>query len=422
VVTTYDATGWRPSPTDLDRYGRPIPDEEYQTGEFERVVALRARTDAIARHLSMFMRETDRFAKTIVFCVDQEHALEMRAALNHYNNDLVQQYPDYIERVTSDEGEIGRGHLGRFQDLETLTPVILTTSQLLTTGVDAPTCKNVVLARIVTSMTEFKQIIGRGTRVRDDYNKLSFNILDYTGSATRLFADPSFDGDPIDETEGSIDQPVPPEHTLHEEPGLYGLDQEADETLERRKYYFDGGYVEIAHHVVYDLAPDGTQLRVVTFTDYTAEKVRTLYPSAAELREHWQNPAERAAIITALEQRGITFDDLAAATEQPDADPFDLLCHVAFNAPLRTRRERADRLRRDQGDFFDHYGVEARAVLNDLLDKYAEHGSAQFSIPDVFKVPPLSRRGNVSEIIRMFGNGQQLREAVTQLQNLLYAA
>src|SRR5215469_16954274 len=205
IVTTADATGWRPTPGQLDRYGREIPDELYGTPEFERIIALKARTEAIARNLTEFMKKTDRFAKTIVFCVDQEHADEMRKQLNNLNSDLVQQYPDYVVRVVSDEGDIGRGHLSRFMELETSTPTIVTTSQMLTTGVDVQTCKNVALVRTITSMTEFKQIIGRGTRVRDDYGKMFFNILDYTGSATRLFADKDFDGDPALITESQMD-------------------------------------------------------------------------------------------------------------------------------------------------------------------------------------------------------------------------
>jgi len=205
VITEWDAAGWRPSQGDLDRYGREIPDQEYGTQDFERTVALRARTQAIARHLTDFFQKTDRFAKTIVFCVDQEHADEMRSALNNLNSDLVQKYPDYVCRVTSDEKQIGRGYLGRFQELETATPIILTTSPLLTTGVDIPTCKNIALVRVVNSMTEFKQIIGRGTRLRDDCSKFFFSILDYTGSATRLFADPDFDGDPVLIPEEHID-------------------------------------------------------------------------------------------------------------------------------------------------------------------------------------------------------------------------
>jgi type I restriction enzyme R subunit len=437
VISTWDAAGWRPSQGDLDRYGRVIPDEEYQTKDFERVVALRARTEAIAHHLTEFLKKTDRFAKTIVFCADQEHADEMRRALNNLNADLVQQYPDYVCRVTADEGQIGRGHLSRFQELETTSPVILTTSQLLTTGIDAQTCKNIVLARVINSMTDFKQIIGRGTRVRDDYGKLYFNILDYTGSATRLFADSDFDGDPALISEVQIDDngvPIPGSETIEvpevesypevEETG-YILDRpQASEDVESecRKYYFDGGQVEIAAHLVYDLDPDGRQLRVVKFTDYAAEKVRTLYPSAADIRKQWIDPEQRSEIIARLEERGITFEELAAATNQLDADPFDLLCHVAFNAPLRTRRERADRLRKEKKDFFDQYGPEARAILNALLDKYADHGTAQFVIPDVLKVPPISEHGNVIEIAGLFGGTEKLRKAVSELQTLLYAA
>ena len=261
------------------------------------MVALRARTEAIARHLTDFLKKTDRFAKTIVFCVDQEHASEMRTALNNLNSDLVAQYPDYVCRVTADEGDIGRGHLSRFQDVETKTPTILTTSQLLTTGVDAPTCKNVVLARVVGSMSEFKQIIGRGTRVRDDYGKLWFNIIDYTGSATRLFADPAFDGDPARITEEEIDADgevtsvteteTEPEPTTPGDGEPEIIEPPADE---RRKFYFDGGQVEIVAHLVYELDPNGKQLRVVRYTDYAAEAVRTLCPTAPALREQWADP------------------------------------------------------------------------------------------------------------------------------------
>ena len=192
--------------------------------------------------------------------------------------------------------------------------------------------------------------------------------------------------------------------------------------VERRKYYFDEGHVEIASHLVYELDPDGKQLRVLKYSDYAAEKVRTLYPSAPELRQKWANPSERSEIIDKLAQRGISFDELAETAKQPNADPFDLLCHLAFNAPLRTRRERAQRLREERKDFFDRYGPEARAILNELLDKYAEYGTAQFVLPDVLQVPPISDRGNVIEIAKMFGGSEKLREAVNELQTLLYAA
>jgi type I restriction enzyme R subunit len=284
-------------------------------------------------------------------------------------------------------------------------------------------------------MTEFKQIIGRGTRVRDDYGKFFFNILDYTGSATRLFADPEFDGAPALLTEEEIDERgeiIPNTYEVVEEEIPIAAEPEMewevtptitdDSEGKRRKYYFDGGHVEIAAHLVYELDTDGRQLRVVKFTDYTAEKVRTLYPTAIELRRRWENPEQRSEVIALLEERGIDFEELASATNQPEADPFDLLCHIAYNAPLRTRRERADRLKRDKKDFFDQFGSEARMILNELLDKYADYGTAQFIIPDVLKVPPISEHGNVIEIAALFGGAEKLKEAVNQLQTLLYAA
>ncbi len=449
IVTQWDAAGWRPSKDDLDRYDREIPDEVYTTADFERRVALRARTQAVARHLTDFLKKTDRFAKTIVFCVDQEHASEMRTALNNLNADLVGHprpsdgrgaggeggpFPDYVCRVTADEGDIGRGHMQRFQDVETRTPVILTTSQLLTTGLDAPTCRNVVLVRLVNSMVEFKQIIGRGTRVRDDYGKLWFNILDYTGTATRNFADPAFDGDPAFATQEEIDENgkvketevITPEEPEDDEGKLQEEVQPPviiDGPLtERRKFYYDGGHVEIAADLVYELDADGKQLRVVKLTDYTGDKVRSICPSTVELRARWSNPEQRAQIIEQLAERGIDFQTLAMQAGKPDADPFDLLCHLAYNAPVLTRRQRADRMKKQQAAFFGYFAPEARDILNDLLEKYAADGELQFTLPDVLKVPPISQRGNVAEIAKLFGGFEQLGTAVNKLQSLLYAA
>jgi type I restriction enzyme, R subunit len=431
VVTTVDAAGWRPTKGEVDRYGREIPDLEYGTKDFERSVALKARTETIARHLTDFMERTDPFAKTIVFCVDQEHAEEMRRALNNLNAGRVRKLPDYVCRVTSDEGEIGGGHLSRFQELETVSPVILTTSQLLTTGVDVPTCKNVVLARVIGSMTDFKQIIGRGTRVREDYGKLFFNIIDYTGSATRMFADPDFDGEPalvdeeiIDENGDVIEQTVVEDESQGEEGPieLVLLEFSEDEPSEPRKYYYDGGSVQIAAQVVYELDADGKQLRVVSYTDYARAKVLALYGSQEDLEAGWAHSDQRRQILDALAERGIDLRRLREVAGVPDADPLDLLCHLAFNGPLRTRRERALHLAKAHPDFFDRFGPEARAVLDELLDKYAEHGLEQLKLPDVLKVPPLSAHGNPSEIARLFGGAEELRRAVDDLHQLLYAA
>jgi len=439
VITNVDAAGWRPVKGEQDRYGREIPDDEYHTKDFERIVVLRARTKAIARHLTDYLKKTDRLAKTIVFCVDQEHADEMRYALSELNPDMNQRYSDYVCRVTSEEGSIGRGHLSRFQDPENPSPVILTTSQLLTTGVDIPTCKNIVIARVVGSMTEFKQIIGRGTRVDNDNGKFYFTILDYTGSTTQHFADPEFDGEPefireqeIDnegnitseetsffDIEGDEEEYEVEEDGLHFESGVHLID---DEDEEPRKYYVNGEPVEIVHELVYQLDAYGKRLNVIEYADYTADTVRKFYPTAARFREVWSDPVLRGEILTTLAERGIEFEQLAETTKQPDADPFDLLCHLAYNAPLRTRRERTEMLRRNKQDFFTQYGPQARAILHELLEKYAEHGMAQFKIPDVLKVPPISEFGNISEIIRFFGGAEELKNAVNELQTLLYAA
>ena len=435
IITDYDASGWRPAKGERDRYGREIPDAEYHTRDFERVVALQVRTEAIAGHLTNFLKQTDRFGKTIVFCVDQEHALQMRRALAELNADLLKEHPDYVCRVTADEGDVGSSHRARFQDVETRTPTILTTSQLLTTGVDAPTCKNVVLVRTVGSMPEFKQIIGRGTRLRPDYGKLAFNIVDYTGTATEKFADPDFDGEPVEERKETIDDaggileqeetsPDDVHHDGFEYIGreLEGRIEDTDGTDLPRKYYVDGGEVEIIRHLVYDLDPDGRKLSCRQLTDYAGDKLRTLYPDAAALRRDWLDADRRAEIVAHLEERGIDLATLGEAAGRSDADPFDLLCHLAYHAPLRTRRERAERLHREEREFFAHYGPEARQVLDALIEKYAEHGAAQFKLPEILEVAPLNEWGNVIEIAGHFGGGDQLRRAVAELQRRLYVA
>jgi type I restriction enzyme R subunit len=437
VVSSVDATGWRPSKGELDRFGREIPDGEYNTRDFETVVALKARTHAIATHLSDFLKKTDRFGKTIVFCVDQEHAEEMRMALNNLNADLVKSHPDYVCRVVSEEGDIGRGHLSRFQELETETPAILTTSKLLSTGVDMPTCKNIVLVKVINSMTDFKQIIGRGTRVRDDYGKLYFTILDYTGSATRLFADPAFDGEPALITEEEMNRegevvrkevssPPTEEIEYTEEREGYG-DLPISEILDRpekqsRKFYVDTGLVEIVADMVYELGTDGKKLRMVKLTDYTSEKVREIFTSAAELRSKWSNAEERATIIDTLAEKGISLEELIEISGDPEVDPFDLLCNLAFNAPRRSRRERAERLKKEREDFFSRYSTDARQILDEILDKYIAHGTPQFKIPDILKIDPIARHGNVIEISTKFGGAENLRQALSEMQTLLYAA
>ncbi len=427
VVPSVDATGWRPEPDQLDRFGREVPDGVYETKDFERVVSLLSRTEVVARHLTEHLKKTDRFAKTMVFCVDQEHAEDMRAALHRANEDLTKQYPHYVARVTADEGKVGRTHLDDFIDPEKDVPVILTTSKLLSTGVDAPTCRNIVLFKPIGSIVEFKQIIGRGTRLYPDKDKLWFTILDYAG-ATRLFADPDFDGEPERIAETIVyptgEEQQPPAGVAEDVWGDAGEGPEpiGDEggDLPPRKLYVDGVEVRISAEAVYELDSSGKRQRVVKYTDYTAQQVRSLYPSPAELRTEWMEAEHRAAVLRSLAERGIDFETLVEATKQPDADPFDLLVHVAWNAPLRTRRERAERVRKEKKDFWDQYPPRARAVLNDLLNKYTDHGVTQLEDLQILLVPPLSERGTPTEIAGFFGGPAQLRQAVTELQGLLY--
>lgn len=436
VVTNWDMDGFRPGVGQQDRDGREIPDKLYTTPSFEREIALKARTRALARHLTNFLKaHGDRYAKTIVFCVDQEHAAEMMIQLQKVNQDLMRDNSNYIVRITSADGEEGRGYLSNFSDVEKKTPAIVTTSQLLTTGVDVPTCRVIVIARTVNSMTEFKQIIGRGTRVRDDYGKLWFEIIDYTGSAVARFADPEFDGYPAFATQEEIDAAgkVIPRSQLILQPeekedigsGLgeiptHALDLD-DDKYTSRKIHVDTGYVEIVANVVYELDPEGTRLRVVTYIEYSAETVRRMATNAVELRSKWGQADQRAAIIAALEERGVSLDQLIDLSGDQQVDPFDLLCNIAFQAPLRTRRERSDQLKREQKKFFEKFSPEARQILNEILDKYVEHGQAQFKVPEILKIPPLVLHGNPLEISRKFGGEKRLRSALSQMQALLYA-
>lgn len=433
VVLNVDATGWRPDKGQLDRFGREIPDGEYGTKDFEKIVSLLSRTEVAAKHLTDYLKKTDRMAKTIVFCVDQEHAEDMRLALHRANHDLTQRHPHYVARIVSDEGKIGRGHLDDFQDPEKDEPVIVTTSQMLTTGVDVPMCRNIVLFKPINSIVEFKQIIGRGTRLFPDKDKLWFTIIDYTG-ATRLFSDPDFDGFPEKITEEQINErgetvgglqvttqePVETDEQRNAELAALAQAEQAAESGPPRKYYVDKTEVHVLQDVVLELDEHGKKLRTISYTDYTREQVRKLYPSAAQLRSKWTQAEEREQIIAALKERGIELAHLAEATHLPDADPFDLLVHVAYNGPLRTRRERAERVRKGKLDAFDYFQPEAREILQLLLDKYCDHGVDQLSDLHILEVPPISERGTPVEIAQLFGGPTKLRAALNRLQEMLY--
>ncbi len=426
VVTEADATGWRPQAGQTDAHGNVIPDDVYLTPDFENTLSFLPRTKAVARHLTEHLKKHGRLDKTIIFCVDQEHADQMRRELSNLNADLVKQNPNYVVRIVSDEGEWGKGLLGKFMDIEQDFPVIVTTSKLLSTGVDVPTCKNIVLFRMVNSMTEFKQIIGRGTRVREDKDKLFFTILDYTGSATRNFADPDFDGEPplitseeIDENGEVLEGTFVEERT--ETPPADWTDEQiedfSNEGDPRRKYYVTEGEVTIVAESVQVLDASG-KLRTVQFTQYAKEQVSTLFTDANAFQTAWADPEQRENIVAELEGRGISLEQLSDITKLTDADPFDMLCFVAFDLKPMTRRERAERVRK--AATLAAYTNGAREIIELILDKYVQFGLTELNA-GVLEVKPISDKGNITEIAALFGGAPNLLRALDDIQKLLYA-
>jgi type I restriction enzyme R subunit len=431
VVLSADAHGWAPDQGQLDLFGKEIPEGLYTTKDFERVVSLLTRTDAAAKHLTEYLHRTDRWAKTIVFCVDQEHADQMRRALHNANADLTRQHPDYVVRIVSEEGEIGQGHLSNFADTEKDVPVIATTSQMLSTGVDLPTVRNIVLFRPVGSMALFKQMIGRGTRLFPDEDKLSFEIIDYSG-ATALFQDPEFDGPPewvveeeIDDEGGVVDDTVVEEPEPLFDPGdpdHQDIDPDDLDEEPRAKFYVEDSEVWVTAEAVYQLDPETERLRVIEYRDLVTRAVRALYPDPNALRSRWASRVGRQDILDELGARGIDAAELMERTGLADADPLDVLVHLAWNQPLATRRDRVRRVRKEHADFFETHRPEARDVLNQLLDKYAEHGISELDDLGVLEVPPISALGSPTEIAARFGSPDNLHEAVKQLGELLYVA
>lgn len=431
VVLSPDAHGWAPTEGQLDMFGEEIPEGQYTTKDFERVVSLLTRTDAAARHLTEYLKSTDRWAKTIVFCVSQDHADQMRRALHNANSDLTKRHPNYVVRIVSDEAEIGRGHLSDFADTDSDTPVIATTSDMLSTGVDLPTVRNIVLFRTVGSMALFKQMIGRGTRLYPDEDKLSFDIIDYA-DATALFNDPEFDGPPervdieeIDEEGNVVEETAVMEL---EPPVLDGIDSgdtihpEDLQQEPKAKFYVDDVEVWVTAEATYHLDPETERLRLVEYRDFVTETIRSIFPDQVDLRSRWASRVGRQDVLDALAVHGIDPDELLQRTGMVDADTIDVLVHLAWNRPLATRRDRVRRVTQEHVEFFEAYQPAAREVLTYLLDKYAEHGISQLDDLAVLQVPPLSSLGSPADIAARFGTAGQLREAVAKLGDLLYAA
>lgn len=429
-----DIEGYRPERGELDKYGNEIEDRLFNQKDFDRDLIVDERTRRVAARVSDFLKESgDRFQKTIVFCVDTEHAARMRQALINENPDLVAQNDRYIMRITGDDAE-GCAQIGNFTDPEAKYPVIVTTSRLLSTGVDAQTCRAIVLERPVTSMTEFKQIVGRGTRVHEEEKKYYFTLIDFR-KATNHFADPAFDGEPVQIYEpGEGDPVVPPDDVPPVDDGedpippTPGEDEDVIVDPEppdagippgigkRYKFHIEGTVVSVVAERIEYLDENG-KLVTESLRDYSKKTLRRRFASLDQFLTRWRDAERRQAIIEELAQEGLLLDPLAEEVGR-DLDPFDLICHVAFDRPPLTRRERADNVRKR--DVFSRYGGQARAVLEALLTKYQDEGVTALDDPRILKVAPFDAMGTPLELLQPFGGRTGFEKAVHELQNALY--
>lgn len=430
-----DVEGYRPEKGQVDREGNEVEDRIYNQKDFDCTLVIDDRTKLVARKVSDFLRESDdRFQKTIVFCVDEEHAARMRQALVNENKDLCDHNSRYVMRITGSDAE-GQAQLGNFIDPEARYPVLVTTSRLLSTGVDAQTCRVIVLDRAVGSMTEFKQIVGRGTRIHEDTKKYYFTLIDFR-AATTHFADPDFDGPLLQVYEPGTDDPVVPpdkvppagdeEEPIAPEPGedeTVLVDSEVpdislppDGTGKRKKIYVDGVGANIVAERVEYLDENG-KLITESLRDFTKKALKKRFASLNEFLTQWNAAERKQAVVEALTTEGLPLDPLAEEVGK-DLDPFDLICHVAFDRPPLTRRERAENVRKR--DVFTKYGPQARVVLDALLQKYQDQGVLTLDDPRILQVPPFDAMGTPLELIKQFGTRADFERAVHELQSALY--
>ena len=424
-----DLEGYRPTKGKRDKYGNEIEDREYNIKDYDKNLVLEKRTELVAKRVSDFLKKNNsRFAKTIFFCVDIDHAARMAQALRNENGDLVRQNPKYVVQMTS--GSEGVKELENFMTADETYPVLVTTSKLLTTGVDADTVKFIVLDSNINSMTEFKQIIGRGTRINEEHDKLYFTIIDFR-NVTKLFADKDFDGDPVkvketdgdiptEETEEPPTEDIPREEVPEEErevPPDVTIEPD-DETPKRVKYYVNDVPVSIINERVQYLDADG-KLITESLVDYTRKNIRKEYATLDEFLQRWNSAQKKTAIVEELEKKGIFFEELREEISK-DLDPFDLICHIAFDMPPLTRKERANNVKKR--GYFGKYNEVAKQVLEALLDKYADEGLANLESMEVLKVPDVARFGTPVEILKCFGNKKKFMEAIAELENQLYVA
>jgi type I restriction enzyme R subunit len=425
-----DVSGWRPDKGMVDKYGNEIEDRIYNQKDFDRTLVLEKRTQLVAKKISEFLRQTNRFDKTIVFCENIDHAERMRQALVNENCDLVAQNDKYVMRITGDNEE-GKAELDNFIFPESKYPVIATTSKLMSTGIDAQTCKLIVLDQRIQSMTEFKQIIGRGTRINEDYGKFYFTIIDFK-KATELFADPDFDGDPVQiYVPKPGETPVPPDNPEFEDSGdttptpdngdnpnwPESTSEEGDGSGVRR-YVVANVEVKVASERVQYFDASG-KLITESLKDYTRKTLAKEFASLDDFLRRWSGAEKKQAIIAELAGEGVFFDALAEEIGR-NCDPFDLVCHVAWDMPPLTRKERAEQVKKR--NYFTRYGEQARRVLEALLDKYADEGVTQIEETQILTIAPFTDFGTPMEIIRAFGGLDEYQKALHDLEAALYTA
>lgn len=426
-----DLLGWRPTKGMKDKYGNEIEDRVYNQKDFDKNLVLEKRTKLVAQKITEYLRLTNRFDKTIVFCENIDHAERMRQALNNANNDLAAANSKYVMRITGDNKE-GKDELDNFIFPESVYPVIATTSKLMTTGVDAQTCKLIVLDQQIQSMTEFKQIIGRGTRINEDFNKFFFTIIDFK-QATRHFADSKFDGDPVQIYEPKDDDPVlPPDPTDNGSDSLDGEKLEPEENgmdfgegdtgggdpKPIKRYVVGNVEVSVISERIQYFDADG-KLITESLKDYTRKTLIKEFDSLEDFLRRWSAADRKQAIIEELRKEGIFFEELAQEIGR-DCDPFDLICHIVWDVPPLSRQERVREVKKR--NYFTKYGEQAKRVLEALLDKYADEGIEPMEEPQILTIAPFNQIGTPMEIAKAFGGFEGYQKAVWELQRELYSA
>lgn len=420
-----DVIGFRPEKGQADKFGNLIEDRIYNQKDFNRTLVIEERDWLVAQKITAYLKATNRFDKTIVFCEDIDHADRMRHALANLNSDQVVKNHRYVMKITGDDQQ-GKAELDNFIDPENPYPVIATTSKLLTTGVDAKTCKLVVLDQTIRSMTEFKQIIGRGTRIDEDHGKLYFTIMDFK-KATELFADPNFDGDPVQIYQpGEDDDIVPPDDDSNVDPSEgtvvkpdISFDPNAEPGQKRVKYYVNNVEVNVISERVQYYDKDG-KLVTESLKDYTKKMVQKQFRTLDEFLQRWSESAKKEAIIKELESQGLLLSALREEVKNGDQyGTFDLICHIVYGQPPLTRKERANNVRKR--NYFTKYGDKARKVLEALLDKYADEDVTSIESAKVLSLRPINEMGTPVEIINdFFGGRDKYEAALKELEDELF--